>query len=211
MIFHPRAFITLFSDPHTSVTALPCAGQPCCARPTSLWPSGSTARSPFSNWPRTLPSCPEHAASGWGFAGAGKEPRTPSRPTGKEMKTGSRSASSPDWKNSSPHLFCSLWSHFTTSFVRPSVPPLNLGTVPPPRIPAVRRSAGRAAAESWRSSPHRGSSSQRRTAWRRTRWSQCAQGQTLASTPENHIETSQLISPTFQQTRVFIGVDFKGC
>lgn len=32
--------------------------------------------------------------------------------------------------------------------------PLNLDIVPPPRIPVVRRSARKAAAESWRSSPH---------------------------------------------------------
>lgn len=82
-LFLSLMILTFLTHTHTpSVTSLPCVGRPCCGRPTSLWPSGSTAPSLFSNWLQTPPFAPELAASGWGFAGAGREPRTPSPPTG---------------------------------------------------------------------------------------------------------------------------------
>lgn len=71
---------------HPPVTAVPCAGRPCCVRPTSPSPSGSTNRSLFSNWPQTPPFGRERAASGWGFAGAGRGPRTPSPPSDETSK-----------------------------------------------------------------------------------------------------------------------------
>lgn len=112
-------------------------------------------------------------------------------------KTGSRSLCRINsWCSDGIYLQFSSpdWKHFKRSFGSP----LNLGTVPPPRNPVGRRSTGRAVAESWRSSPHRGSSWQRRTPWRCTRWAQCAPGQMLAGTPENRIETGQS-GRSFQQ------------
>lgn len=50
------------------------------------------------------------------------------------------------------------------TFIFPFVSPLNLGTVPPPRILVARQSAGRAVVESWRSSPRHDSSWRMRTA-----------------------------------------------
>lgn len=62
----------------------PCVGQPCCGRPTSLWPSGAIDRSRSSDWPRKPLFYHELAASDWGFAGARREPTTPSPPVKKK-------------------------------------------------------------------------------------------------------------------------------
>lgn len=122
----------------------PCVGRPCCVRPTSLSPSGSRAQSPFSDWLQTPPSCRERATSGWEYGGGGREQRRPSPPDGR--------------RRTQNNLLCIPLTEKTPQsppfFTR--VSPLDPCTVPLPRTPAVHRSAGRGAAESWRSFPRRG-------------------------------------------------------
>lgn len=162
----------------------PCVGQPCCGRPTSLWPSGAIDRSRSSDWPRKPPFYHEPAASDWGFAGARREPMTPSPPVKKKRLAFThvpKHTSNPQLQTSS-FQWCPIF-----------IWPPNLCTVPPPHIPVGHRLAGRGAVESWRFSPRRGSSWLRRTAWRRTRWARCAPGQMVAGTPESHREIRLII------------------
>lgn len=128
---------------HPSVAASPCVGRPWCGQPTSLSPSGSTIPSPFSDWPQTAPFARERAASGWGFAGGGRGPRTPSLPAEMEGKQGGypvgihQQFSIPGWQNClalvSPCLYVSVLCHLHVS--RSAVgqqeePPLSHGDLP---------------------------------------------------------------------------------